>query len=366
MKTIRIYLQKPWKLSDSPYYKYLIENPPDEVDYVNKKDFDLIQSSGKMRLNNVVKTASKKILRKMLPNLPNAHLTRAGKKYDLIHCAHCISLNNSPWVADIEYAEQFWATGRIGEKEKVLKILKNSNCKRILAWTRWSEDKILKEFPEIRSKLEVLYPGITSHKFKKIETGRITLLFSSRRFFFKGGLHALEVIDRLTKKYPKVYGLIVSDVPKEILDKYSGNKKIEFRGLVPQEELFKSVYPLSDIFVYPSYTDTFGFQITEALSFGLPVVCVDGHSRKELIEEGKTGFVVPKPKNFVAEELSELKGYEKTLRQIEEKTELIIKDNALRKSMSDNALREISEGKFSTKERNKRLRSIYEESTKSS
>ena len=34
-KEIKIYLQYPWKFPDSPYYKYLIDYPPEEIKFEN-------------------------------------------------------------------------------------------------------------------------------------------------------------------------------------------------------------------------------------------------------------------------------------------------------------------------------------------
>ena len=363
MKKIRIYLQRPWKFSDSPYYQYLRESPPHNVEYINADEFRLIQSKIKFKINNFLKQNIKKTLR-LFHGIPNAHYTKTNKQYDLIHCAHCLSLNNRPWVCDIEYAEQFFASNRIRNKKYVLNILKKENCRRIIAWTKWSENSILKEFPEIKNKVEIVYPGIPKQKFKKDKKKRINLLFSSRRFYFKGGLHALEIINRLTKKYENVYGIIVSDVPEEIIKKYSVNNKIKFLGFINKERLFKEVYPNSDIFVYPSYTDTFGFQLTEAMSFGIPVVCVGGHSRKEIIETGKTGYVVNERENLNVKSLENLEDYKDIIKEMEKKVELLIKNRKLRERMSNNAIKEIKKGRFSIKERNKKLERIYSEAIK--
>jgi glycosyltransferase involved in cell wall biosynthesis len=363
MDKIKVYLQSPWKFSDSPYYMYLRQNPPKDVEYVNANDFGLIQSGKKLRFRNKVKHFLKKAL-KLLSGLPNAHLSKTNKEYNLIHCAHCLSLNKKPWVCDIEYVNQFWASGHIGSKNRILKILKKDSCKKILAWTKWSEDGILKEFPEIQSKVEIVYPGIPVQSFNKKKSERITLLFSSRRFIFKGGLHALEVIDRLTKRYGNVYGIVISDVPEEIKKNYSGNNKIDFLGFVSQDKLFKEIYPKADIFVYPSYTDTFGFGLTEALSFGLPVVTVGGLSRREIISDNETGFVIDEPNNFDIMHLNNLEDYSDIIKQIEQKTEILINNEKLRKIMSKNCLKEISEGKFSINQRNEKLKQIYGDAIK--
>ncbi|MFA5953755.1 MAG: glycosyltransferase family 4 protein [Candidatus Pacearchaeota archaeon] len=362
---MKVYIQRPWKFADSPYYQYLLNFPPKGIEYIgqNSKSGVVVKKS-KFKILHKSKNLIRLFFRIFNLPIPNAHLTRTNEKYDLIHCAHCLSLNKKPWICDTEWVGQFWVAANFDKHPKkylVKKILKNENCKKILAWTKWSYDGIVKEFPEIKNKIEVIYPGIPTQKLKKIKTGKINLLFVSRRFYFKGGLHALEVIDRLTKKYKDVNGIFISDIPRDILEKYSKNKKITFYDVMPQKKLFEEIYPTTDIFVYPSYTDTFGFPITEAMSFGIPVVSVDGHSRKEIIEDGKTGFVIQNPNLKNTKELENLKTLNKTIDEIEKKVEILIKNKKLRERMSKNSLKEIEFGKFSIKERDKKLIKIYKE-----
>ena len=53
MNRIRVYLQSPWKFSDSPYYLYLRQNPPLNVEYVNANELRLnSKSSKRMKLQN--------------------------------------------------------------------------------------------------------------------------------------------------------------------------------------------------------------------------------------------------------------------------------------------------------------------------
>ncbi|MBR9706715.1 glycosyltransferase family 4 protein [Candidatus Pacearchaeota archaeon] len=363
MKKLKIYLQKPWKFSDSPYYQYLRENPAENVMYANIENFKLIQTKKKLKFNNWLKSSIKKVIKNFSPDFPNAHYTKNAKRYDLIHCAHCLSLNKKPFVADIEWVGQFWATGDENKKKRkrILKILMSKHCKKILAWTKWSSEGVLKVFPEVKNKMEIVYPAMPKQKFERKKTKNIHLLFSARRFYFKGGLHATEVIDQLTKKYKHVYGIIASDTPKEVLDKYSKNKKIKFYPLLAKKRLFKEIYPKTDIFVYPSYTDTFGFQLVEALAFGIPVVSVDNLSRNEVVMDKKTGFLVKKPKVW---KYDTLVGQEKIVNKICEKTEILIKNNKLRTIMSKNSLKEIETGRFSIKQRNEKLKRIYNDALK--
>lgn len=367
MNKIKIYLQRPWKFSDSPYYNYLTQNISDNIEYVNTKGKEqgIIKDLGRFNLLNKLKRIIKISLRNFFPFLPNAHSTKTSKRYDLIHCAHCLSLNKKPWVADIEYVNQFWAGGIVKkEKKLILKLLKSDYCKKILAWTEWTKKEILKIFPEIENKIEVAYPAISVKGFKKKKDKKIRLLFVSRRFYFKGGLHALEVMDRLTKKYKNVKGLFISKIPEEIKNRYSKNKKIQFLEFIHREKLFSEIYPKTNVLIYPSYTDTFGFILLEALSFGIPVVTVGGQSRNDIVNDGKNGFVIKEPERWGLKDLESLNSLKETIHNLEEKTEKLIKDKKLREKMSKNALKEFTKGRFSINQRNKKLERIYSQALK--
>ena len=73
----------------------------------------------------------------------------------------------------------------------------------------------------------------------------------------------------------------------------------ELRGLVPDAiftgylaglELARA-FASSDVFLFPSTTDTFGNVILESLASGVPCIVSDQGGPKDLIENGKTGFI---------------------------------------------------------------------------
>jgi len=98
-KKIKVWLQYPWRSLDSPYYKYLIENPSNEIEYLNiKKQKGVIIKKSKFFFSNFLKKSIRKSTRALNLPLPNAHLTRSNQKYGLIHCAHFIFL-----LANCEY-----------------------------------------------------------------------------------------------------------------------------------------------------------------------------------------------------------------------------------------------------------------------
>jgi glycosyltransferase involved in cell wall biosynthesis len=65
-----------------------------------------------------------------------------------------------------------------------------------------------------------------------------------------------------------------------------------FAGFLVDDEL-AAAYASSDIFLFPSDTETFGNVTLEAMASGLPCVCADATGSRSLVEEGVTGFLVP-------------------------------------------------------------------------
>lgn len=362
MKSIKVYLQYPW-VADNLYYKNLIVMPPKEVKFFyNKKLKEVVSNKKFFWFSNFLKRNIRGSLNIFNLSIPNSHLSPKGD-YDLIHCAHCLSKNkDKPWVADFESEWQMFIGNKTKRtKEKVKRILLNKNCKKILPWTKMAANEIIREFPEIRGKVGVVYPMMSVPKIKIREHKGINLLFVGRYFYEKGGFHALKVFDALTKKYENVNCILVSDVPKKIIKKYEKDSKIKIYGLMLQKKLFDEIYPISDIFVYPGYSDTFGFAYLEAMSFGIPIITVDGFARKEIIGEGKTGFIIKSREKVDYRFLSNNK---ELIEELIEKTEQLIKNKKLREKMSKNCVKEIEKGKFSIKERNRKLKKIYKEALK--
>jgi glycosyltransferase involved in cell wall biosynthesis len=67
-------------------------------------------------------------------------------------------------------------------------------------------------------------------------------------------------------------------------------KKVNFLGYKFGEEL-ADVYAAHDIFAFPSYTDTFGIVMIEAMCNGLPVAGYNVAGPKDVIEHGITGMI---------------------------------------------------------------------------
>jgi glycosyltransferase involved in cell wall biosynthesis len=86
--------------------------------------------------------------------------------------------------------------------------------------------------------------------------------------------------------------VIIGDGPyrKELEEKLRGCPAT-FAGFLEGDDLSRG-YASSDVFVFPSTTDTFGNVVLEAQASGLPVIVSDEGGPKELMRDGVTGIVV--------------------------------------------------------------------------
>ena len=360
MKKLNVYLQYPIFKSDSQYYKSILDNPPSNVNYIPSiQSAGMITSKKEFKKIKILKKIIRFVFNKTHLPFPSAFYVKNSSRYDLIHCAHCLCLNRSPWVADIEHPFQMWGGAELTRLRKyfVKKLLMSKHCKKIMPWTEEAKRDILKDFPEVESKIELLsFAMPMSSYISRKNKNEINLLFIGRYFFQKGGLDAVEALDILTKKYKNVKATFISETPDYVLEKYSKNEKIFFSNLIPFEKIMKDVYPKTDIYICPGYTDSLGFPFVEAQSYGIPVITVDGYSRKEVVLDGETGFVIPSNKNVDYNKIN--RGI---VKNIVDKASLLIEDKKLRNNMSVAGKNAVGTGKFSLEKRNNLLKRIYGE-----
>jgi glycosyltransferase involved in cell wall biosynthesis len=82
---------------------------------------------------------------------------------------------------------------------------------------------------------------------------------------------------------------IVGDGPfgkhvNEWIDKYNLRKRVNWIGKIPWEKV-REVYLESDVFIFTSLRDSFGAQLLEAMSFGLPLITLNINGAKIFIPE---------------------------------------------------------------------------------
>ncbi len=357
---MKVCIKFPWKFVDSPYYTNLINYPPENVNFLgfDREKVRVIISHRTFVIRNMIK----KVLRRTLELFKIPNITFTPSNADLVHCAHCLLLNRQPWVVDLEHYWSLSVSDKISYSKvgKFLteKMLRREYCKKIMPWTHAAENAIKEVIKnrDVLQKVEVVYPAVPIPDFKR-KSNKITLLFIGRYFYPKGGLFVLEAFKRLRQRYDIECAFISLTIPEQLKQKYK--RYIKIYNSVSDAILFEEIYPSSDIFVYPGFSDTFGFALLEAMSFELPIVTVDSFAREEIVKDGKNGFVIEKPNNINFYNIGRKE--EDIIESLVKMTSLLIEDSNLRKRMGLAGYRMVENGKFSIKQRNKKLKRIYEE-----
>jgi glycosyltransferase involved in cell wall biosynthesis len=113
------------------------------------------------------------------------------------------------------------------------------------------------------------------------------LLYAGRLLYWKGVHIAISAFAALIRRMPEARLTIVGRGPEEPRLKTSAaarglGDKIDFISWLPQQQLF-DLYRSHDLLVFPSLHDSSGGVVLEALSRGLPVVCLDLGGPKEIV-----------------------------------------------------------------------------------
>lgn len=301
---------------------------------------------------------------RVLPIDSGYHCIKLHKRFDLIYC-HGYNLlltgkirppivlgdssSNYVFLRDylgwsevrirLQYALRKELHRYLGVFDRDLNLL---NCKRLVVFSEFAK-KIHIKLGVDKERISVLYPGIQSRglDYKK-EKKQLNILFVGVWFERKGGLILLKAYERLRKKYSNIQLTILGPLPKHIsIDR----KNITQFDFVSYDRLLKEFYPSADIFVLvPPRVEGFGMVTIEAASYGIPAIVSSVCALPELVEHGKTGFVV-EPNN---------------VQVLEKALEKLIQNSALRKKMGEEARKRFLK-KFAIEETNKKILKIYKE-----
>ena len=382
----KILFEPAWKLHS--FHKEIIDYPPEGYEFVvhNSLLGNIAQTAGKASMSYRLFLSIGNHVPLNLYRSYWGNLIRKTVGVDLIYACEHLILEKKPWVVDTEYVSLlagFNSKRFTRYKKTIEKALESSYCRKIICHTNAAKRSILLNLDraKIEPKLEVV-PLTTPRKefVKRFNSDKIKILFvgSSNilgEFTIKGGFETLEAFSLITKKYSNVELVIRSDLPKRIKEKYNNRNDIRIIDRLIPIEAMKQEFESADILLLPVHNTPY-MSLLEAMSYELPVVTIDAWANSEIVENGKTGFLVPCSKNipyYIENSIPAFgtKEFERAIRTTDpevvqglcDKLSLLIENAELRRNMGKAGRWEVEHGKFSIEKRNQHLKRIFDEAT---
>lgn len=379
MKKIKVYFYQ--RKTHRKRQRETVDHCPAEIEILKPDDINYINDTILSNRNTDKKLKFKSILAKIVPL--NARVIRdiKVKLADYVYTWGCIPLAlNKPYLIEMDnpyvicYYNLFWF--------KLLKpflkhLLKTKKVKHIICISDACRKSIESEFgSELSYKIKVIYPYIPKQMNLPTNKGNKTVefLFVSTQFLLKGGREVVYAFQAVAKKGYNFHLTMVTNLDEEQQKIYRSSNITFVQANLEKELLQKKFFSKADVFILPSYQDSFGMVYLEALSFGLPIIATRIFATPEMVYENENGFLIDPPvqfylKNFqlnpkyinnsIVDEIKSVGLYEETVHQLENH---IIKmmDDTLRHHMSIRSL-EIFNEKFSPEIRNKCFLDLFME-----
>ena len=157
-----------------------------------------------------------------------------------------------------------------------------------------------------------------------VEADTIMLLLVGRIDPLKGQLEFIRSLPSIIDKFPKVRAYIVGEPThgewadyheelKQTVQKLNLNNHVVFAGYQADVAQW---YAAADLFVMPSYRETFGLVLLEAMASGVPVIATDSGAPPEILRDGQYGLLVkPKSADAIAKGVLHLLSHPEQMQQ---------------------------------------------------
>lgn len=177
-----------------------------------------------------------------------------------------------------------------------------SSFDHIITISKSTKKEIIELLHYPSEKISVAYPGV-DQRFKpgRKRGNKFTIMFVGGLKKRKNPEFLLKVLAKINR--PDVQLVFAGDGP--LRNKLRG-RNITVTGYIPEEKK-PTLYHQADVVVLPSLKEGFGMTLTEAGASGLPTVGANHYSIKEIIVDGRTGFLAkPNDVNDWASKLLQL------------------------------------------------------------
>jgi glycosyltransferase involved in cell wall biosynthesis len=156
----------------------------------------------------------------------------------------------------------------------------------VVAWSEWTRRGLSRRAPE--ANIRVLHPGLDLDEFRpavrRSERSRPRVLFVGGRFAAKGGYDLLAALDPLLGRDLDLELVTPQEIPER--------EGLSRSTLGPGDALAER-FRQADLLALPTHGDAIPWVVLEAMASGTPVVSTPVGAIPELLENGRSGVLVP-------------------------------------------------------------------------
>ena len=279
------------KLVEKGFDVYLISlyKCVESVNYhlVKDNNLKLICLDKKKGLDYSLFSKIKKLFKEIKPDIIHTHLDTLlyvipflNKKHKKYHTIHSIAEKEAVGLQKIIRNYAF----------KIKKVVPVAICETV-------STSISKYYNINKNEIPIVYNGINTKKYYKkqnTDNSQFTLINVGTLYEVKNQKFLINVFYEFNKKYPNSKlnilgeGLLRTELETQIA-KMNLSNKVMLLGKVSNVEDYLAT---SDVFVMTSLFEGLPLSMIEAMACGLPIVSSNVGGIKDLIDEGKNGFLL--------------------------------------------------------------------------
>ncbi len=272
-----------------------------EIEYVVLNDFIIPSILGKWRVDI---TSLDKLINDFNPDIIHSHLFEADLlthyKVDsrIIYFTHfhdnMHQFKNFVWK-DLLNKKRLT---ELYEKQFMIKQYKNAN-NHCIAISEHTKDYLNEILPEsLKSNIHFLSNAIDTSLFRndKVRKPEKKLRLINIASFVEKKNHKflVDVAFELKQRAIDFELILIGDgvLKNEVREYAIKNGCAEHIKFLGNVNSVNKLLAETDIYVHSATYEPFGLVLVEAMAAGLPVVCLDGGGNKDIIEQGKNGFIL--------------------------------------------------------------------------
>lgn len=225
--------------------------------------------------------------------------SKESKKADLVYVwgSSKPKKSNIPYIVELDnpYCTAYYHVDNFNKNYH--KIKKNlEQAFKITYLSEASKNHTVEIFGKgLEAKSYVTYPYMNENykKNNRNEDSIINFIFVGLNSRGKGGNELLEAFSHIKEKNIRL--TFISNISDEIKIKYQKDSRITILPPQSREKLFNEIYPKMDIMIFPSFYESFGVVLLEALSFGMGIITLNVYATPEIVKNNYNGKLLHHP-----------------------------------------------------------------------